>query len=49
MGSPIKTLTIEGQKMAAEVQNKRAADDGWGDYKHKEHFERMMSVLSNKK
>jgi len=49
MGKPIKTLTLEGHKIVAEVQKRRAADGGWGEYKHQEHFEKIISVLGNKK
>lgn len=44
-GFSFKTLTLKGQEMAAEVQNKRAAQGRWGDYKYKEHFDTLINRL----
>ena len=45
-GKAIKTLTLEGHKIAAEVQNQRAFQGNWGEYKHQKHFEKMIGVLN---
>jgi hypothetical protein len=45
---PIKTLTLEGQKLAAEVQKKRAVEGSWGEYKHEGHFNRLIDVINKK-
>ncbi len=49
MGKTIKTLTLKGYEITAEVQNQRAVRGNWGEYKHQKHFEKMISVLNEKK
>lgn len=49
MGKTMKTLTLRGHEIAAEVQNQRAVRGNWGEYKHRKHFEKMISVLDRKK
>ena len=46
MEKPIRTLTLEGHKIAAEVLKKRAKEGKWGEYKHQNNFEKMVRILS---
>lgn len=40
-----RTLTVKGQKSIAEIQNARAKEGNWGEYKHREHFEKIIDSV----
>jgi predicted nucleotidyltransferase len=40
-----KTLTLKGQEIVSEIQNARAVEEEWGEYKHRKNFDEIMEIL----